>query len=114
MSDITPVGPPEIDCREELWKGFIPIRFICASSDIASSKLPNDVYVLASRYSYLSHTAETAIEYFRSFVIDIKLSIWFESNHIPLKRCEAYLIKICFQNYIALFKKENFYIFLFT
>ena len=95
MSDITSiVETGEVDCREELWRGFIPIRFICASCDIASSKLPNDVFVLASRYSYLSHAAETAIEYFRSFAIDMKLSIWFESNNLPLKRYGKYPSKV--------------------
>ena len=70
----------------ELWTGFIPIQFTLALTDLASSRSPNQVFVFSSRYSYLSHVAEVAVEYFRSFAIDLKPSIWFEYNNIPLKR----------------------------
>ena len=36
------------DCHQELWRGFIPIRFTLSSYDIASSNLPNDVFVLGT------------------------------------------------------------------
>ena len=37
-----------IHCHQELWRGFIPIRFTLSSYDIASSNLPNDVFVLGT------------------------------------------------------------------
>ena len=70
----------------ELWRGSIPIKFSLASSDLSSTKLPDQIYKLCSRLSYLTCCADTAVEYFRLYAIDLRSTVWFEYNSIPLRR----------------------------
>lgn len=70
---------------EEAWRGKVPIKFILASQDVVSPTPPEPVFVLCSRYGYLSYNAQIAIEYFRSYTMDLQSEMWFESSGCPLK-----------------------------
>jgi len=75
-------------CKNELWhtSGMLPIQFCLHEYEITTSKIINPIYVLASRYSYLSIIAEDIIRYLQEITIECSSDIWFESNNIPLKR----------------------------
>jgi hypothetical protein len=73
-------------CIEENWKGQIPIKLVFPSEDLSAPKPPDDLYLMCSRFAYFHYCAEIAIEYFRSFALDLKSDIWFESAGIPIRR----------------------------
>ena len=70
---------------EEAWRGKVPIKFSLASLDLSVTTAPEPVFSLCSRYGYLSYNAQIAVEYFRSYTMDLPPEIWFESNGCPLK-----------------------------
>lgn len=70
----------------ESWKGQIPVKFTLCQDDLSTTKSPKNIFKLCSRMSYLHACAETAIEYYRCFTMDVKCEIWFEYDGIPLKR----------------------------
>lgn len=70
---------------EEAWHGKVPIKFSLASPDVSAPDPPEPVFALCSRYGFLSCSAQIAVEYFRSFVMDLPPELWFESSGCPLK-----------------------------
>lgn len=73
-------------CKEEAWKGFLPIEFSLSLTDLTVHSVPDPVHVLVSRFSYLSVAASDVIEYFQRSALDFSTDIWFDFDGIPLRR----------------------------
>lgn len=70
---------------EEAWRGKVAIKFILASQDLSAPVAPDPVFLLCSRYGYITKSAQIAVEHFRSYAMDVQSEIWFESSGCPLK-----------------------------
>jgi hypothetical protein len=73
-------------CSLNLWEGHVPIRFILSDTDITATEVPDAVYVMASRFSYLPIVAADVVHYFQQSAIEFSSEVWFECNGKPLQR----------------------------
>lgn len=73
-------------CREEVYKGFLPVEFSLVPSDLTVQIVPEPVHLMVSRFSYLAVVACDIIEYFQRSSIDFSTDIWFDYSGIPLRR----------------------------
>ena len=77
----------EEELERSVWSGQIRMEFSLASTDIASTHVPRSYLLLSSRMSYLPVAGAQAIDYFRSFAVDLTQDVWFEGpNGVALRR----------------------------
>ncbi|RYH06346.1 hypothetical protein EON65_43000 [archaeon] len=73
-------------CRADVLKGCIPIQIELAPFDaLSSTKLP-PLYLLASRYSFITLVSREIIEFYKGLSIDYDVGVWFEHKGKALKR----------------------------
>ena len=69
----------------EIWRGSIPIELTISEIDLSTSTAPSPCFLFLPRMSYLGVVAADAVDYLKSYAIDIASDVWFESLGVPLK-----------------------------
>ena len=92
----------------EIWRGSIPIELMISENDLSTSTAPSPCFLFLPRMSYLGVVAADAVDYLKSYAIDIASDVWFESLGVPLKWFDLNIFNCIylwdtFFNYIALF-----------
>ena len=64
-------------CRADVLKGSIPIQIELAQIDALSSTKMPPLYLLASRYSFITLAAREIIEFYKGLSIDYDVGVWF-------------------------------------
>ncbi|PRP76048.1 putative Autophagy-specific protein [Planoprotostelium fungivorum] len=76
------------DIRKEMWKSVVPIRFVLHSNDISTLSVPDPLYLLIPRHTFLPLISKTIHKHFSSFTALLKgteSEMWFDHKGIPLK-----------------------------
>jgi hypothetical protein len=71
---------------QEIWKGFVPIAFSLAESDLTAPNSPDEVHVLGPRMAYIPVIAADVVDFLRDFAIEFSNEVWFEYEGQPLRR----------------------------
>jgi hypothetical protein len=74
------------DCSQAVWKGSITLEVEIAECDLSSSEIPDPIFVLVNRFSYLPVALHDIVEYFRQHTIEFASDSWFECNSHALPR----------------------------
>lgn len=73
-------------CIDDVGVGAVCLEVELADSDVSSSEKPANVFLMASRYSYLPVILIDIIIHFQQHAIEFSSDVWFEANGIPLRR----------------------------
>lgn len=91
----------------EIWRGSIPVELMISVNDLSTSTAPSPCFLFLPRMSYLGVVAADAVDYLKSYAIDIISDVWFESLGVPLKWFDFDIFNcVCVRdasfNYVAL------------
>lgn len=91
---LSPLPSPQLDIRQSIWQGSIPIRFVLSPDETIffnnSNRQTIDYYVTVPRISYLPIYIDRAVKYFRPYLsnpdfADTYCDWWAEYQSIPLR-----------------------------
>eukprot|EP01084_Bolivina_argentea_P123173 218293_1 len=74
-----------LELREKIWSGCVPILFNMASNEVISKKDPVSIFLLLPRISYLPLVTEKVHNHFVSYAPALSDGMWFEFNGHALK-----------------------------
>lgn len=79
-------------CSQSIWDGCITLEVSVAESDLTSNEIPDNVFLLVNRFSFLPVALFDALEHFRQYTVEFSSDSWFECGGNPLPWLVSLLI----------------------